>query len=167
MSSICPSYEALSLLGLRGGEYMSTCVKIDERGHLTSGVRKEATNEGAKTTSRARTASIDTFCTRNLDGLLSSSLNAPARVTDRLKSRGTNVELGGNTKTYACFRSHHDIYNSTFISLQTSSVLACDHINSLRPLCIIVHFGDAVLACRVRERDLEKWRTLNILIDIQ
>lgn len=49
---------------------MSICEKIDERReHLTSGVRKEATNEGAKTTSRARTASIDAFRTRNLDRL--------------------------------------------------------------------------------------------------
>lgn len=70
MSNICPSYEALSLLGVKGGKYMSICEKIDERReHLTSGVRKEATNEGAKTTSRARTASIDAFRTRNLDRL--------------------------------------------------------------------------------------------------
>lgn len=80
----------------------------------------------------------------------------PPGVTDGLKSRSTNVELGGNTKTYACLRSHHDIYNSTFISLQASSVLACDHVDSLRPLCIIVHFGNAMLACRVGERNLKK-----------
>lgn len=152
----------LFLLGLEGGKYISTCEKVDERRHLTSGVRKKARNERVKTTKSGSDPLVGAFCTRNLDRLLLSSLTVPPSVANGLNSNMI-VGPGGNTNTYARFRSHHGIYNSTFISLQTSSVFACNHVDSLRSFCIIVHLGNTMLACRVGKSNLDKGRILDIL----
>lgn len=66
----------LFLLWLEGGKYISTCEKVDERRHLTSGVRKKARNERVKTTKSGSDPLIGAFCTRNLDRILLSSLIA-------------------------------------------------------------------------------------------